>query len=438
MPMTNAMRIGVVGLGTVGQGVLRLLQNNAEEIARRVGRPLRVTHVATRTPDAKRDCALDGVTLSDDAVALAREADIDVLVELIGGKTVAREAILAALARGIPVVTANKALLAEDGNAIFEVARAKGTVVAFEAAVAGGIPIIKAIREGLAGNRIDGLAGIINGTCNYILTQMAANGQPFAEALSAAQKLGYAEADPTFDIEGIDAAHKLTILASIAFGLPLSFDKVSVEGITRVAPEDIKIAQVFGYRIKLLGIAKRGEAGVELRVHPTLVPEDQLIAKVDGVLNAVLVHGNAVGQVGFYGRGAGGDPTASAVVADLVDIARALGSDARHAVPALGFQPASVRALPVLPIRDVESAFYLRIQVADEPGVLSKLTAILAAHDISVEAILQREPQGHDDAHVALITSVIAEHHFDAAIAEMQKLPFVRPGAARLRVEKFQ
>ena len=438
MTMTNAVRIGVVGLGTVGQGVLRLLQNNAEEISRRVGRPLKVTHVATRTPDARRDCSLDGIAVSGDAVALAREADIDVLVELIGGKAVAREAILAALARGIPVVTANKALLAEDGNAIFDVARANNTIVAFEAAVAGGIPVIKAIREGLAGNRIDSLAGIINGTCNYILTQMAANGQAFADALAAAQKLGYAEADPTFDIEGIDAAHKLTILASIAFGLPLSFDKVSVEGITKVTPEDIKIAQVFGYRIKLLGIAKRSDAGVELRVHPTLIPEDQLIAKVDGVLNAVLVHGNAVGQVGFYGRGAGGDPTASAVVADLVDIARALGSDARHAVPALGFQPAAVRALPVLPIRDVESAFYLRIQVADEPGVLSRLTAILAAHDISVEAILQREPQGHEDAHVALITSVIPEHHFDAAVAEMQKLPFVRAGAARLRVEKFQ
>ncbi len=435
--MSTAVRVGVIGLGTVGQGVLRLLKTNAEEIARRVGRPLTVTHVATRTPNAQRDCSVDGMVLSADAVALAREADIDVLVELIGGKTVAREAILAALARGIPVVTANKALLAEDGNAIFEAARARNTVVAFEAAVAGGIPIIKAIREGLAGNRIDRLAGIINGTCNYILTQMAANGQPFAEALAAAQKLGYAEADPTFDIEGVDAAHKLTILASIAFGLPLSFDQLSIEGITTVTPEDIKIAQVFGYRIKLLGIAKRSSDGVELRVHPTLIPEDQLIAKVDGVLNSVLVHGNAVGQVGFYGRGAGGDPTASAVVADLVDIARALGADARHAVPALGFQPEAVRALPVLPIRQVESAFYLRIRVADEPGVLSQLTAILAAHDISVEAILQREPRGDEDANVALITSVIPEHHFDAAVAEMQKLPFVREGAARFRVEKF-
>ncbi len=435
--MNSPVKIGVIGLGTVGQGLLRLLKDNADEISRRVGRDLVVTHVATRTPDARRDCDLDGISVSGDAVQLAREADVDVLVELIGGQTVAREAILAALARGVPVVTANKALVAEQGNALFAAARDKGTVVAFEAAVAGGIPIIKAIREGLAGNRIDSLAGIINGTCNYILTQMATSGQPFAEALSAAQKLGYAEADPTFDIEGVDAAHKLTIMASIAFGMPLSYDKVVVEGITQVAPEDLKIAQVFGYRIKLLGIAKRSDAGVELRVHPTLVPEDQLIAKVDGVLNSVLVHGDAVGQVGFYGRGAGGDATASAVVADLVDIARALGSGSRHAVPALGYQPDAVRALPVLSIRDVESAFYLRLQVADEPGVLSQLTAILAAHDISVEAILQREPRGDEDAHVALITSVIPEHHFDAAVAEMQKLPFVREGAARIRVEKF-
>ncbi len=431
------VRIGLIGLGTVGQGLLRLLQTNGDEIARRVGRPLLVTHIATRSPERATALDLGGAILSSDALALAREADIDVLVELIGGKGVAREAILAAVQRGKPVVTANKALLAEDGNELFAAARKQGVAIAFEAAVAGGIPIIKAIREGLAGNSIEQLAGIINGTCNYILTQMAANGESFAAALAAAQKLGYAEADPTFDIEGVDAAHKLTILASIAFGMPLSFGQVAVEGITQVTPEDIKIAQVFGYRVKLLGIAKRSDTGVELRVHPTLVPEDQLIAKVDGVLNAVLVHGNAVGQVGFYGRGAGGDATASAVVADLVDIARALGGDSRHAVPSLGFQAEAVRSLPVLPIREVESAFYLRLRVADEPGVLSKLTAILAAHDISVEAILQREPRGEHDATVALITSVIPEHHFDAAVGEMQKLAFVRESAARFRVEKF-
>ncbi|SFF44887.1 homoserine dehydrogenase [Fontimonas thermophila] len=424
-------------MGTVGQGVLRLLGHNAEEITRRVGTSVVVTDVAVRDPARARDCDLSGIRVWDDAVRLVREADVDVVVELIGGKTVAREVILAAIARGKPVVTANKALLAEDGNAIFEAARMAGVVVAFEAAVAGGIPIIKAIREGLAGNVIASVAGIINGTCNYILTQMAEKGESFEDALATAQRLGYAEADPHFDVGGIDAAHKLAILAAIAFGMPLAYGEVAVEGITHVTPEDIKIAQVFGYRIKLLAIAKRHGAAVELRVHPTLIPDDTVLAKVDGVLNAVVVHGNAVGQVGFYGRGAGGDATASAVVADVIDVARALVTDSRHVVPALAFQPDALRPLPVLPIRAVESAFYLRLRVADEPGVLSQLTAILAAHDISIEAILQREPRGGDDATVALITSVIPEHRFDDALAEMQRLPFVRAGSARFRVEKF-
>lgn len=435
--MSKAIRIGVVGLGTVGQGVLRLLKNNAAEITRRVGVPVRVTDAAARDLTRARDCDLAGVRLWDDSLRLAREADVDVVVELIGGKTAALDVILAAVARGKPVVTANKALLAESGNDVFEAARANGVVVAFEAAVAGGIPIIKAIREGLAGNVIDGVAGIINGTCNYILTQMAEKGESFEDALAVAQRLGYAEADPSFDVGGIDAAHKLAILSAIAFGMPLSFDKIAIEGITKVTPEDIKIAQVFGYRIKLLGIAKRHGDTVELRVHPTLIPDDTLLAKVDGVLNAVVVHGNAVGQVGFYGRGAGGDATASAVVADILDVARALAADPRHAVPALAFQPDALQPLPVLPVADSESAFYLRLRVADEPGVLSQLTAILAAHDISVEAILQREPRGGDDATVALITSVIPERRFDDALVEMQKLPFVRAGVARFRVEKF-
>ncbi|HEY1078320.1 MAG TPA: homoserine dehydrogenase [Fontimonas sp.] len=431
------VRVGVIGLGTVGQGVLRLLANNAAEISRRVGRPVIVTDANSRDLKRERECSLDGVQLWEDGVRMVREAQIDIVVELIGGQGTARDVTLAAIAAGKPVVTANKALLAEKGNEIFEAARSKGTVVAFEAAVAGGIPIIKAIREGLAGNVIHGIAGIINGTCNYILTQMAEKGESFADALAAAQKLGYAEADPTFDVEGVDAAHKLAILAAIGFGMPLSFGRVAIEGITNVTPEDIKIAQVFGYRIKLLGIAKRHEHGVELRVHPTLIPEDQLIAKVDGVLNAVVVQGNAVGQVGFYGRGAGGDATASAVVADILDIARALTADPSHAVPALAFQPEALQSLPVIEPAQTASAIYLRLQVADEPGVLSQLTAILAAHDISVEAILQREPRGGDDATVALITSVIAEHHFSAALAEIGKLPFVRPGATRFRVEKF-
>lgn len=433
----QAVRVGVIGLGTVGQGVLRLLQGNAEEIQRRVGRPVVVTDASARDLTRQRDCDTGSVKLWQDAVALAREADVDIVVELIGGQTVAREATLAAIARGKPVVTANKALLAEGGNEIFEAARAQNVAVAFEAAVAGGIPIVKAIREGLAGNVIDTVAGIINGTCNYILTQMTEKGESFDGALAVAQKLGYAEADPTFDVEGVDAAHKLAILASIAFGIPLCFDKISVEGIRGVTPEDIKIAQVFGYRIKLLGIAKRGGAGVELRVHPTLIPDDTLLAKVDGVLNSVVVHGNAVGQVGFYGAGAGGNATASAVIADIVDVARALDAAPEQAVPPLAFQPEALKALPVMPVRDAASAFYLRLQVADEPGVLSQLTAILASHDISVEAILQREPRGGDDAIVALITSVIPQHHFEGAVAEMQGLPFVHGSAVSLRVEKL-
>lgn len=435
--MSAAIRVGVIGLGTVGQGVVRLLKNNADEIARRVGRPLTVTHVSVRDANKARDCDLSGITTLADPMQLARDADVDLIVEAIGGISPARELIEAAVARGKSVVTANKALIAEQGNRIFAAARKTGASIAFEAAVAGGIPVIKAVREGLAGNRIDRLAGIINGTCNYILTQMQENGTAFEDALRDAQRLGYAEADPTFDIEGMDSAHKLTILASIAFGIPLDYAAVAVEGITRVTPQDIQIAQVFGYRIKLLGIAKRSAAGVELRVHPTLVPDTTLLAKVDGVLNSVVVRGDAVGEVGFYGRGAGGDATASAIVADLVDLARGLGADARHAVPALAFQPDAVQALPLLPLSDVASAFYLRLKVADEPGVLSKLTTILASHDISVEAILQREPRGHEDANVALITSVIPQHRFDHAVAEMCALPFVREDAARFRVEKF-
>jgi len=436
--MSAPVRVGLIGLGTVGQGVVRVLRDNAAEIERRVGRPVIVTHASARDLSKVREEKLDGITLAADAMSIARDADVDVVVEVIGGNTTAKAAILAALARGKPVVTANKALLAEEGNAIFDAARKAGVPVAFEASVAGGIPIIKAIREGLAGNRIESLAGIINGTCNYILTQMTVKGQPYAEALADAQKLGYAEADPTFDVEGVDAAHKLTILASIAFGMPLSFKGVACEGISKVTAQDITLANTLGYRIKLLGIAKRNEQGVELRVHPTLIPDDHLLAKVDGVLNSVVVQGNAVGQIGFYGRGAGGNATASAVIADLVDVARSLGGDAKHQVPALAFQPDAVQSLPLLPITQIESSYYLRLRVADEPGVLKALTGILAAHEISIEAILQKEPRGGEDATVALITSRVVEHRFDKALAEMRALPFVREGASRLRVEHFK
>ena len=433
----TAVRVGVIGLGTVGQGVVRLLKNNAEEIQRRLGRAIVVTHASARDLTRARDCDLNGVTVVNDPMTIARDADVDVVVELIGGKDTARELILAAIARGKHVVTANKALIAEEGNAIFAAARAKGVMVAFESSVAGGIPVIKAIREGMAGNRIDSLAGIINGTSNYILTQMTEKGESFAQALKQAQKLGYAEADPTFDVEGIDAAHKLTILAASAFGTPLSFASVNTEGITKVTPQDITIAQAMGYRFKHLGIAKRGEQGVEVRVQPTLIPENKLLAKVDGVLNSVLLKGNAVGQVGFYGRGAGGDATASAVVADIVDAARLLSADAKHFVPALAFQPDAVRELPLIPMSDVQSAHYLRLRVTDEAGVLSRITAILASHDISIEAIIQREPGDEEDATIAIITSVVQEKKFNEASAEMQKLPFVRASVSRFRVEHF-
>ena len=416
--MSTPVRVGLIGLGTVGQGVVQVLRDNATEIERRVGRAVVVTHASARDISKPREVDLTGITLVADPMQIARDADVDVVVEVIGGYTTAKDAILAALARGKPVVTANKALLAEQGNDIFSSAHAAGVPVAFEASVAGGIPIIKAIREGLAGNRIESLAGIINGTCNYILTQMTVKGQPYAEALADAQKLGYAEADPTFDVEGVDAAHKLTILASIAFGMPLSFASVACEGISKVTAEDITLAGTLGYRIKLLGIAKRSASGVELRVHPTLIPDDHMLAKVDGVLNSVVVQGNAVGQIGFYGRGAGGGATASAVIADLVDVARSLGGDAKHQVPALAFQPDAVTALPLLPLSAIESSYYLRLRVADEPGVLQALTGILAAHDISIEAILQKEPGAGDDATVALITSHVVEHRFDDALAD--------------------
>jgi homoserine dehydrogenase len=432
------VRVGLMGLGTVGQGVIAVLQSNAEEISRRVGRPIVVTHASARDLSKKRDCNLNGITLVSDPMSIALDADVDVVVELIGGQARARELILAAIARGKHVVSANKALIAENGNAIFAAAHDKGVMVAYEAAVAGGIPIVKAIREGLAGNRIESLAGIINGTSNYILTQMMEKGESFADALKQAQKLGYAEADPTFDVEGVDAAHKLTILAAIAFGMPLMFKDVSTEGITKVMPQDIKIAQGLGYRIKHLGIAKRTVDGVELRVQPTLIPENQLLAKVDGVLNSVLIKGDAAGQLGFYGRGAGGRATASAVVADLVDVARLLAAERNHFVPSLAFQPQSVRELNIVPMAQVQSAHYLRLLVADEAGVLSRITAILAEHGISVEAILQREPREDEDATLAIITSVVVEQKFNDALAQMQRLPFVREGASHFRVEHFE
>ena len=434
---TKPLRVGLAGLGTVGQAVVRVLQRNAAEIERRAGRAIVVTHAATKDPSRKRDCDLSRIAVSADPLALAG-ADVDVVVELMGGLSPAQELIMKALAAGKAVVTANKALLAERGNEILEAASRHGALLAFEAAVGGGIPIIKALREGLAANDVDGVAGIINGTSNYILSMMSAKGQGFAEALADAQKLGYAEADPTFDVDGTDAAHKLTILASIAFGMPLRYGAVAKEGIGTVTAQDIQLAQELGYRIKPLSIAKRSARGVELRVHPTLVPVEHLLAKTDGPLNAIRVHGNAVGQTVYVGRGAGGDATASAVIADLVDVARLQGAPASHFVPHLGFKSDALREQPVLGLNQIDSAYYLRLRVADEPGVLRAITSILAELDISIEAILQKEPRGDEDATLAIITSEIPEHRCDAALRKMTELPFVRQGVTRLRVEHFE
>lgn len=433
--MSDVLKLGLLGLGTVGQGVVRVLARNAEEIERRAGRPVRVVHASARDLSKARDCNLDGIRLSADAADVVADPDVDVVVELIGGTTLARELVLKAVAAGKPVVTANKALIAEYGNELFEQARPQGTVIAYEAAVAGGIPIIKAVREGLAGNRVQELAGIINGTCNYILTQMRAHGVAFDSVLEEAQKLGYAEADPSFDVDGVDAAHKLTILASIAFGMPLAFDQVMIEGIREVSPQDISLAGEFGYIIKHLGIAKRVSEGVELRVHPTLVPQEHLLARVDGVLNSVVVQGDAVGRTGYYGAGAGAEATASAVLADVIDVAR---SGPQAAVPPLAFQPEAITELKVLGREAIESAYYLRLTVADEPGVLKAITSILAERDISIEAILQKEPKHGADATVALLTSVTQEARFDAAVADMQALPFIRSALSRLRVEHIE
>jgi len=428
---STTLRIGVAGLGTVGQGVLRVLARNAELIERRCGRRLTVTHVSVRDRSRMRDCDLAGVTVLDDPLQLV-QADVDVVVELIGGLDTAQSLVLAALQAGKPVVTANKALLAERSDAVFAAVETSGCALGFEAAVGGGIPVIQALREGMAGNRIDAVAGIINGTSNYILTQMGHQGIAFAEALSEAQRLGYAEADPSFDVGGIDAAHKLALLAAIAFGMPPAFASVQIQGLDTVQAQDVRLAQELGYRIKPLGIAKRSAAGVELRVHPTLIPSEHLLASVDGSLNAIRIHGDAVGQTVLIGAGAGAEPTASAVIADLVEIARARTSS----LP-LGQPAASLRPHRVLPLSEVESAYYLRLRVADTPGVLRAITSILADLEISVEAILQKESRERGDATLAIITSVTTESHCDQALARMMELPFTQSGATRLRVEYF-
>ncbi|MCL2656938.1 MAG: homoserine dehydrogenase [Betaproteobacteria bacterium] len=432
------INVGLLGIGTVGGGTFTVLSRNQEEITRRAGRPIRITAVADRDTARAQQIVGDKARVTADAMDIVRDPEIDIVIELIGGYGVAKELVLAAIEHGKHVVTANKALLALHGNEIFAAAQKKGVMVAFEAAVAGGIPIIKALREGLTANRIEWLAGIINGTTNYILSEMRDKGLSFETALAQAQALGYAEADPTFDVEGVDAAHKLTIMSAIAFGIPMQFQKAHVEGISKLTREDISYAEELGYRIKLLGITRRTPRGVELRVHPTLVPERRLIANVEGVMNAVLVKGDAVGQTLYYGRGAGVEPTASAVVADLVDVTRMHTSDPEHRVPHLAFQADQLVDLPILPIGDVETAFYLRLQVVNRAGVLADITRILADHSISIEAMIQKEPpEGQDKTSIILLTHRVLERDVLAAIARIEQLATVDGTVTKIRMEEL-
>ncbi|MCG6867884.1 MAG: homoserine dehydrogenase [Gammaproteobacteria bacterium] len=432
----NPVKVGLLGLGTVGCGTVDVLSRNAEEIARRAGRGIRVTTAAARDTGRRRPCDTSGLVITDDPFRVVDDRGVQIVVELIGGSDLALELVLRAIDNGKHVVTANKALIALHGNEIFARAREKGVMVAFEAAVAGGIPIIKAIREGLAGNTIHWLAGIINGTGNFILTGMRDKGRDFGEVLGEAQRLGYAEADPTFDVEGIDAAHKLTILASIAFGIPLQFERVYTEGITNITPDDVAFAGELGYRIKHLGIARRREDGIELRVHPTLIPHRRLIANVDGVMNAVLVNADAVGPTLYYGAGAGADPTASAVVADLVDVVRVLTSDPENRVPHLAFQPDAISDLPILGMEDVETAYYLRLRAKDRPGVLAEVTRILGDLQISIEAIIQKEPErGASDATIIMLTHRVIERRMNDAIGRIEDLDSITRPVERIRLE---
>jgi len=390
------VKIGLLGLGTVGGGTVSVLTRNADEIARRAGRDIQITLAAAKEYDADAIVGLNQIeSITDDPFSVVDNPDVEIIIELIGGYSPAKELVLKAIENGKHVITANKALIALHGNEIFEAAQKKGVTVAFEAAVAGGIPIIKAVREGLAANQIEWIAGIINGTGNFILTEMRDKGRDFKDVLKEAQSLGYAEADPTFDIEGIDAAHKLTILGSIAFGMPLQFDKTYTEGITKIEQQDVLYAEELGYRIKHVGISRKVKNGIEQRVHPTLIPERRLIANVDGVMNAVLVKSDAVGPTLYYGAGAGSEPTASAVVADIVDVVRALTTDPENRVPHLAFQPDALSDINILPIEETETAFYLRMHAIDKPGVVADVTKILGDSDISIEAILQKEPVGN-------------------------------------------
>jgi homoserine dehydrogenase len=432
----NPVRIGICGLGTVGSGTVNILTRNKGLIDARAGCNIQIVQIAARRDNPNCDTSQYAVTR--DIFEVANNPDVDVLVEVIGGTTIAKDLVLTAIANGKHVITANKALIAHYGNEIFAAAKAKGVTVAFEAAVAGGIPIIKAIREGLAANKIEWLAGIINGTGNYILTEMRDKGRSFEDVLKEAQALGYAEADPTFDVEGIDAAHKLVILASLAFGIPLEIDRVFTEGITKILPEDVVYAEELGYRIKNLGIARRCAAGIELRVHPTLIPEKRLIANVDGVMNAVVVKGDAVGATLYYGAGAGAEPTGSSIVGDIVDVARTLTASPEHRVPYLGFGADFVTEQPILPIDEVETANYLRMSVEDKPGVLSKIATILSDSGISIEAMIQKEAkEGEQTVPLILLTNIVQEKKLAAAISKIEALDSIASPVMRIRMESL-
>ncbi len=440
------MQVGLLGIGTVGSGVFNVLQRNQDEILRRVGRGIEISMVADLDTARAEAAVGKGVQVVSDARAIIANPDIDIVVELIGGYGIAKQLVLEAIEAGKHVVTANKALLAVHGNEIFAAANRKGVMVAFEAAVAGGIPIIKSLREGLTANRIEWIAGIINGTTNFILSEMRDKGLDFDVALKEAQRLGYAEADPTFDIEGVDAAHKAALMSAIAFGVPVQFDKAYIEGITKLGAQDIRYAEQLGYRIKLLGITKKTAKGIELRVHPSLVPAKRLIANVEGAMNAVMVHGDAVGTTLYYGKGAGSEPTASAVIADLVDIARLHSADAAQRVPHLAFQPetfdSAMSETPMLPMSDVVTSYYLRLKVADEAGVLAKVTGILAQAGISIDAVLQREAdevggEGSTQTDLILLTHDCVEAKMNQALAQMQALPVVLSPIVRIRKEEL-
>ena len=440
------IQVGLLGIGTVGSGVFNVLQRNQDEISRRAGRGIQITMVADLDVERAKAVVGEGIQVVNDARAIIANPDIDIVIELIGGYGIARALVLEAIAAGKHVVTANKALLAVHGTEIFAAASAKGVMVAFEAAVAGGIPIIKALREGLTANRIQWIAGIINGTTNFILSEMRDKGLDFDVVLKEAQRLGYAEADPTFDIEGVDAAHKVTLMSAIAFGIPVQFDKAYVEGITKLGAADIKYAEQLGYRIKLLGITKRADKGVELRVHPSLVPSKRLIANVEGAMNAVVVQGDAVGTTLYYGKGAGSEPTGSAVIADLVDITRLHTADPEHRVPHLAFQANTLAdamgTLPVLPMSEVVTSYYLRLRVADQAGVLAKVTSLLAEAGVSIDAVLQREAdevggEGSTQTDLIILTHATREGTMDAVIAQMQALPTVLAPITRIRKEEL-